>query len=171
MAQRRITDVSLSDNPREKILQRAMHYTSGDTDMAWARTTRWRGVLAGALDQPPFEPVERVIVTGATDSASTDLLGGWLGVELQCPVERRSGAAGRGLIEVELVRPSGSVVLTRDGEQATLRQPDQPDRQMALPRPNAVESLAEELRRLDKDEVYRDALVRGLAMLSSEDDE
>lgn len=170
MAQRRITDVSLSKDPREQILRRAMYYTAGDTDMAWARTTRWRGLLAGALDVPPWGPVEKVVVTGAVDSASTDLLGGWLGVELDCPVERRNGDAGLGLISVEMQRESGNITLTRDGEQAILRQPGQPDRQMALPRPDKVASLAEELRRLDKDEIYRDALVRGLPRLTAEDD-
>lgn len=170
MAQRRITDVSLSDDPRHEILRRAMYYTAGDTDMAWARTTRWRGLLAGALDQPPYEPVERAVVHGASDSASTDLLGGWLAVELGCPVERQAGEAGRGLIAVELHRAGGVVSLAREDEQAVLRQPGQPDRQMALPRPDAVASLAEELRRLDKDEVYRDALVRGLPKLVVDED-
>ena len=170
MAQRRITDASLSADPRSEILRRAMHYTAGDTDVAWARTTRWRGLLAGALDVPPYEPVTKVIVTGASDSASTDLLGGWLGVELGCPVERRLGEPGLGLISVELERASGPITLTRHGEQAILSQPGQPDRQMALQRPDAVASLAEELRRLDKDEVYRDALVRGLPKLVAEDD-
>ena len=41
---------------------------------------------------------------------------------------------------------------------------------MALQRPDAVASLAEELRRLDKDEVYRDALVRGLPKLAAAHD-
>ena len=171
MAQRRITDVSLSDDPRGKILRRAMYYTAGDTDMAWARTTRWRGLLAGALDQPPYESAQKVVITGASDSASTDLLGGWLGVELGCPVERRETGKGGGLIKVEIQRNSGSITLTRKGEQAVLAQPGQPDRQMALPRPDAVESLAEELRRLDKDEVYRDALVRGLPKLATDGDD
>lgn len=170
MAQRRITDVSLSDDPRGEILRRAMYYTAGDTDMAWARTTRWRGLLAGALDLPPYEPVQRIVVKGASDSASSDLLGGWLSVELGCPVQRELTEPGCGLVAVELHRESGAISLIRDGEQAILRQPDQPDRQMALPRPDAVASLAEELRRLDKDEIYRDALVRGLPKIVADDE-
>ena len=86
-------------------------------------------------------------------SVTTDLgvLGGWLGVELGCPVERRLGEPGLGLISVELERASGPIMLTRHGEQAILSQPGQPDRQMALQRPDAVASLAEELRRLADD--------------------
>ena len=171
VAQRRITDASVSDDPRGEILRRAFAYTSGDTDMAWARTTRWRGVLAGTLDTAPFEPVEKAVVVGADDSASTDLLSGWLAVQLQCPVERQVSRHGVGLISVELHRPSGVTVLTRDGDLATLKQPGHPDRQMALPRPDAVASLSEELRRLDKDEVYRDALVRGLPMVIADGDD
>lgn len=53
LAQRRITDASLAANPRKEIRRRAEHYAPGDTDMAWSRTTRWRGVLATALDHSP----------------------------------------------------------------------------------------------------------------------
>ena len=171
IAQRRITDASVSDDPRGEILRRALEYTAGDTDMAWARTTRWRGVLAGALDSAPYEPVESAVVIGADDSASTDLLGGWLAVSLQCPVERRVSGDGVGLISVELHRKSGVTRLSRSGESATLQQPGHADRQMTLRRPDAVESLTEELRRLDRDEVYRDALVRGLPLVIADADE
>ena len=51
-------------------------YTRGDTDLAWTRVTLWRGLLAAALDQPPFEPVTEATVTGGSDSPSTDLLAG-----------------------------------------------------------------------------------------------
>lgn len=169
IAQRRITDASLSDRPRDEIAQRAMYYTAGDTDMAWARTTRWRGILASTLDSPPYESVESAVVTGAKDSASTDLLAGWLCSELQCPVTRRVSGTGVGLVRVELKRASGSIVLNRDGDMATLSQPGHADRQIQLRRPDAVESLSEELRRLDRDEIYRDALVRGLPLVEMSD--
>jgi len=41
-------------------------------------------------------------------------------------------------------------------------QPGQPDRHIALPRRTAAECLAEELRRLDADEVYAETLIRGM---------
>jgi glucose-6-phosphate dehydrogenase assembly protein OpcA len=58
-------------------------------------------------------------------------------------LERRSGPA-------ELVRPDGKV--------GTLRQPGQPDRRVPLRRRPVRECLAEELRRLDPDEIYHAAL-------------
>ncbi|MGH8919393.1 MAG: OpcA/G6PD domain-containing protein, partial [Actinomycetes bacterium] len=51
---------------------------------------------------------------------------------------------------VELIRPHGRV--------GTLRQPGQPERRVALKRRSVRECLTEELRRLDADEIYQDAL-------------
>ena len=45
-----------------------------------------------------------------------------------------------------------------DGERAVLSRPGQPDRRVALPRRVTRDLLAEELRRLDADEVYADVL-------------
>lgn len=102
---------------------------------------------------------------GASDSASTDLLASWLAVRLRCPVRRVSGPKGQGLMRVELQRASGPIVIDRPGqEQATLTQPGQRPRQFPLPRLSTAEALAEELRWLDKDEVYHSAL-RGLEQL------
>ncbi|MCG8655239.1 glucose-6-phosphate dehydrogenase assembly protein OpcA [Yimella sp. NH-Cas1] len=159
LAGRRITDVSLDKNPRRALARRAENYTPGDTDMAWSRTTRWRALLATALDQSPFESVDSVTVTGASDSASADLLGGWLAVRLRCPVRRVSAAAGRGLVSVRMERESGPIVLERaTDDQATLTQPGHQPRPFPLPRPTTAQALSEELRHLDKDEVYRLAL-------------
>ena len=53
-------------------------YRPGDTDLAWTRITRWRGLLASTLDQPPHDKVIGATVAGAADSPSADLLAGWL---------------------------------------------------------------------------------------------
>lgn len=160
LAGRRITDVSLAPGPRRALRVRADNYSPGDTDMAWSRTTRWRALLATALDQMPFESVQSVTVKGASDSASADLIAAWLGVRLRCPVERIDGPAGVGLMSVRLDRASGPIVLERaaDTSQATLTQPGQQPRPFPLPRPTTAQALSEELRHLDKDEVYRRAL-------------
>lgn len=47
-----------------------------------------------------------------------------------------------------------------DGRNATLSRPGEPDRYVALHRREIAELLAEELRRLDPDEVYGEALAR-----------
>ena len=56
---------------------------------------------------------------------------------------------------VELVRP--------DGKTVTIRQTGSPDQRLALPLRQLNECLAEELRRLDPDEVYGRVLTQGLA--------
>ena len=45
-----------------------------------------------------------------------------------------------------------------DGRNATLSRPDQPERHVALHRRDLAELLAEELRRLDPDEIYSQVL-------------
>ena len=85
MAQRRITDVAQHRNPRLMLKKRAANYAPGDTDLAWTRITRWRGLLAAALDQPPYEPITGAVVSGAPDSPSSDLLAAWLSRRLRCP--------------------------------------------------------------------------------------
>jgi glucose-6-phosphate dehydrogenase assembly protein OpcA len=168
MGQRRITDAAESRSPRRELERRREHYSPGDTDLAWTRTTKWRGLLAAALDQPPYEPVTQVTVTGASDSPSSDLLAAWLSESLRCPVVRARMPAGSGIFGVRLQRRSGPVDLVRaDGSVATLSQPGQPDRRITLPRRSLSECLTEELRRLDPDVVYAAALSGGLPRLTA----
>ena len=54
-----------------------------------------------------------------------------------------------------------------DGKTAALHQPDQPDHRIALPIRQLRECLAEELRRLDADDVYGEVLQKGLARLDA----
>jgi glucose-6-phosphate dehydrogenase assembly protein OpcA len=166
MAQRRITDTGSAKNPVRAIQAQAATSRPGDTDLAWSRLTRWRALLAAALDQPPFEPVMKATVSGASDSPSAELLAGWLALALDCPVSRKRTAAGSGITGVALVRESGKVILDRpNGSVATLSQPGQPERRIAMPRRGDVDCLTEELRRLDPDELFGDVLTKGLALL------
>ena len=73
--------------------RRAARWSPAPTDLAWTRITLWRGLLAAALDQPPYEQVTSATVSGGSDSPSTDLLAGWLAQTLKCPVTR--AAPGR----------------------------------------------------------------------------
>ena len=163
MAQRRITDAALHHNPRLLLKKRAAAYAPGDTDLSWTRLTHWRGLLAAALDQPPYEPVTEAVVSGAPESPSSDLLAGWLSRRLSVPVRRVSTPRGSGIASVRLMRASGPIDLVRPGDVvATLSQPGQPDRRINLPRRELPECLADELRRLDPDEAYAESLCRGL---------
>ncbi len=163
IAQRRITDAASANNPVAVLARRAAGYAPGDTDLAWTRITNWRGLLAAALDQPPYERITRAVVEGEGSSASTELMAAWLRRKLKTDVVRTT-SEGPGITGVTLERRSGPVTLTRrDGKVAVLSQAGQPDRRVALPRRALNECLAEELRRLDPDEMYGEALTRGLA--------
>ena len=135
-------------------------------------TPTWpgRGSPCGAGCSPrrstsrPTSRSPAATVVAATDSPSGDLLAGWLAVRLRCPVSIARARNRSGIISVRLERASGTVDLVRplDGNTATLSQPGQPVRTLALPHRGDAECLADELRRLDPDEVYEDALVTGL---------
>jgi len=74
-------------------------------------------------------------------------------------VRRGKSTEGEGIISVELQRQSGSIELYRpDGRTGTLTQPGQPSRRVALARRPVADCIAEELRRLDPDEIYASAL-------------
>ncbi|MGL4745642.1 MAG: glucose-6-phosphate dehydrogenase assembly protein OpcA [Dermatophilaceae bacterium] len=161
MAQRRVIDSARTPGTPRAVLRRlADGYAPGDTDLAWSRVTLWRGLLAAALDQPPYEQVTAATVVAAGDSPSGALLAGWLGSRLRCPVTQARSRSGTGLVSVRLERASGPVDLVRplEGSTAVLSQPGQPDRTLALAHRSDAECLADELRRLDADEVYADAL-------------
>lgn len=172
LAQRRITDRSVTTDPSRALTQLCTGYRPGDTDLAWTRVTLWRGLLAAALDQPPSDPVISVSVSGAANSMSTDLLAAWLAWRLQCPVTRSHvGMAGSGMHGVTLQRTSGPVTLSRpESTTATLVAPDQPDRQVALPRRSLEDCLTEELRRLDADKTYEATLRLGIPLITTSKD-
>ncbi|MGH3759386.1 glucose-6-phosphate dehydrogenase assembly protein OpcA [Actinophytocola sp.] len=159
LATRRITDSAASRNPSKALEARVKSYVDGDTDLAWTRLTLWRAVLASALDLPPYERVTAATVTGEGDSPSADLLAAWLASRLRLPVRRQRARYGEGIVKVELERKSGAVELHRpDGTVGELTQPGQPARRVALQRRPVRDCLAEELRRLDADEIYELAL-------------
>jgi glucose-6-phosphate dehydrogenase assembly protein OpcA len=72
------------------------------------------------------------------------------------------------MTSVRLTRPSGNFdILRPDGAVATLSPPGQPARRISLHRRELAECLADELHRLDPDEVYEETVTRGLAMLQA----
>jgi glucose-6-phosphate dehydrogenase assembly protein OpcA len=159
LANRRITDVAAEKNPVRALDQRTASYAPGDTDLAWTRLTLWRALLTAALDQPPYDDITGAVVDGEPESASTDLIAGWLRSRLSVPVKRTKIGAVGGLHSVRLNRASGPIVLVRpDAKTGTLTQPGQPERLVTLARRPVRDCLAEELRRLDADETYEKAL-------------
>jgi glucose-6-phosphate dehydrogenase assembly protein OpcA len=155
LAIRRITDATNSSDPLAAIKSRRKGYTSGDTDLAWSRITYWRALLATALDQAPFEPIKSALVSGLKTEPALDVLAGWLASRIDAPVRRAVGD-----LKVELERPSETVILSRPqtGVTATLTRTGRPEALIPLARRDAKECLAEDLRRLDADEIYFEAL-------------
>ena len=163
LAQRRVTDAATAPDPAEALVALAVGYRPGDTDLSWTRATAWRSLLAATLDQPHGE------ITGGSVSAeprnpSADLIAAWLSGRLGAPFTR-DVSGGPGITEVRFTTTDGDITITRpDGRTATLSRPDQPDRRVALHRRDTTELLAEELRRLNPDEVYGEALTRFAAV-------
>lgn len=155
LALRRITDATGTEDPLAAIKSRLKGYTDGDTDLAWSRITYWRALLASAVDQAPYEPLTSALVSGLKDEPALDILAGWLASRIDGTVTRAVGE-----LKVELVRASETVTLARpqDGVTATLTRTGRPEALLPLPRRETRECLAEDLRRLDADEIYHEAL-------------
>lgn len=155
LATRRITDATFAPDPQATIKKRHDSYAPGDSDLAWSRITYWRALLAAAMDVPPFEPVQSVQISGLRDEPALDMLAGWLARRLGCPVYRHTGD-----LRVELRRKSVTIAIERPqtGVTATLTRTGDPVQRIALARRETRDCLAEELRRLDADEIYAEAL-------------
>lgn len=155
LAIRRITDATNAVDPLAAIKSRLPGYTAGDTDLAWSRITYWRALLTSAIDLPPHEPIESARISGLETEPALDILAGWLASRIDGPVRREVGE-----LTVELVRKSETIVLSRpqDGTTATLSRTAKPEALVPLARRVTGECLAEDLRRLDADEIYHAAL-------------
>jgi len=164
LARRRITDAAAAKRGRaQAIHQQCAVYAKGNTDLAWTRLTPWRALLAAALDQHPLK-VTRASISAERISPSADLLDAWLRDRLKVDVDR-SASDGPGITEVVLETREGPIRIARpDGRLATFTSPGRPDRPIALKRRDLPQLLAEELRRLDEDDVYA-ATARRLAKM------
>lgn len=162
LGDRRVTDAAESARPLAALKARLTCLAPGDTDLAWTRLTPWRALLAAALDEP-YDPIVSGVVAAARGNPSAVLLAAWLSSRLGVEVAVKS-SRGPGITEVRLVSQRGDVVISRpDGRRAVLARPGQPDRGVALPRRATADLLAEELRRLDADEVYAESLAKAFA--------
>jgi glucose-6-phosphate dehydrogenase assembly protein OpcA len=157
LAQRRITDLYAVENPLMMLESRVRSYAPGDTDLAWTRLTPWRSMLAAALDQARV-PIVSAAVEAEADNPAAELLARWLEARLKVKVDRVV-TAGPVVTAVRLGTENGEIVIDRpEGPLATLTLPGQPSRTLALKVRSTSELIAEELRRLDADEMYAVAL-------------
>ncbi len=168
IADRRITDSSLAADPRAALRTRAEDYVPGDTDLTWTRSTAWRAVLASTVDSIAGRRSGSVRITGGRiegdpHNATAQLLAGWISSRAGCPVEVTDGTRHPGPSGVESVTlqldQDEEVRITADHRSgAVISQPNRPDSSVALPARSLGDLLSEELRRLDPDEPYSDAL-------------
>ncbi|WP_322766839.1 glucose-6-phosphate dehydrogenase assembly protein OpcA [Frankia sp. Cr1] len=156
-ADRRVTDASVAEDPIAALRQRAADFAPGDTDLAWTRLTAWRTLIAAAFDSLIEKPRAVTIVGGDVDP-SVRLLSGWFSDRLNLAVNLET-KAHRGLAEVRFDLDDGELTVARqDSRTAVLKRPGQPDRAVPLTERGLGDLLAEELRRLDHDGPYADAL-------------
>jgi glucose-6-phosphate dehydrogenase assembly protein OpcA len=162
LANRRITDSSLAPIPMDALATRAADFVSGDTDLVWTRATPWRALLASAMDGIEGTAVS-ASVSAATGNATAALVAGWLGSRLDVAATLDE-TGGPGITSVELVMRlrDGTECPIRierpDGSSAKFTRGDEDPRVLPLPRRELGDLLAEELRRMDPDPVYADAL-------------
>ncbi len=158
LAKRRITDAAAATRAKTTVLaKRARHHSPGDTDLAWTRLTPWRALLAAGLDQHPVR-ISAATVEANRNNPSAELMAAWLRSRCQVDVDLRPGR-GPGITSVALHSSHGDIALHRsDGRLAMFTIPGEADRPVALQRREVAELLAEELRRLDNDDVYEDTV-------------
>ena len=140
--------------------QRAKDYAPGDTDLAWTRTTPWRALLAVGVRRPDRRRRPRPRSRPSAGNPSAALLAGWLtarlGVKVRAGRVRRAGHhRGRGPVRG---RRQAADRPARTATSRRCRAPGMTDRQLPLKRRELGDLLAEELRRLDADQPYAEAL-------------
>lgn len=159
LADRRITDAAGCRDPQAALLRRARNHAPGDTDLTWTRLTRWRALLAAALDQTEAD-VTGALVVSAPDNAPATLLAAWLSDRLGVHVDRLDGDQP-GVSEVRLTTSEGDVTVRRVAEGTAIYQvPHQPQRTVALRRRPLTDLLTEELQRMDADDIFEAAARR-----------
>jgi glucose-6-phosphate dehydrogenase assembly protein OpcA len=167
-ADRRITNVIRDTDPSASLRQRAVDYAPGDTDLTWTVLTPWRAALASAFDTVQV-PATAVVVKGNPLDPSAQLLAGWLSGRLgiYVPVEP---AEGKYISSVEVqFADDHRITLRNDNYKRIVSRPGQRDSIAPFPNRSTGDVLAEELRRLDADQPYAQALgaVTGQSDLSS----
>ena len=174
IADRRITDSTLAEDPLAALRVRAEDYAPGDSDLSWTRTTPWRAALASAIDSVSGRRGEPVglrggRVEGDPRSAGACLLSGWLTARCGCELglvasDRAPGPSGVSSVVLELDQDEEVRVTADHRGGAVISQPFRPDTTVSLPDRPLGDLLGEELRRLDPDQPYSDALSAATGM-------
>ena len=157
LAQRRITDAA-ADVRRCTLIERQKGYTAGDTDLAWTRTTVWRLMLAASLDLP-FAPITSVDVRCERSNPSGALLQAWLHNCLR-RAGRHAPQSGPGHFRRhdQYRQRADRPVTPGRTYRSTVEAPCGFRTMYPCPVTDLKDLIGEELRRLDPDETYAEAL-------------
>ena len=158
LAQRRITDLYAVENPLDvlgdpgPLLRARRHRPRLDPADPVALDAR------GGPGPGPRARSSPAAVEAEADNPAAELLARWLEARLKVRIDRVV-TAGPVVTAVRLGTANGEIVIDRpEGPLATLSLPGQPSRTLALKVRTTSELIAEELRRLDADEMYAVAL-------------
>ncbi|MEV7396268.1 glucose-6-phosphate dehydrogenase assembly protein OpcA [Aeromicrobium sp. NPDC092404] len=163
LARRRLTDAEATDSPVRSLKNVARHYVPGDTDLSWTRLTPWRALLAAALDQSDGKVTGGTVVAGSGNPAAT-LLVAWLESRLKVDIKTRKSDEGDQIMSVVLNTPNGDVQIERITDHSChFSVPGSSPREVPLGPRALAELLAEDLRRLDADDVYEATIKHMLA--------
>lgn len=158
VGERRVTDSAQAADPIATLRRRAEDYAPGDTDLAWCRITPWRTLVASAFDTVDARVTGARVVAPAADPTAA-LMRGWLAARLGVRADLEPTTEWPRMREVRLVCANGDEVsLVRQDDSAVMRRTGQDDRLLPLVRRPLGEELAEELRRLEADVAYAEAL-------------
>ena len=154
LARRRLTDAEATDSPIRSLKSVARNYAPGDTDLSWTRLTPWRALLAAALDQSTGRVTGGTVVAGSGNPAAT-LLVAWLESRLTVDITTRRSDKGDQIMSVVLNTAAGDVQIERITDHSChFSVPGSSAREVPLGPRTLAELLAEDLRRLDADDVY-----------------
>ena len=165
MSQRRITDSAACSGPiatLEAAPPRVLPRRFGPGLVAADPLAR--ASSASSYEVPPVSVPTKIEVAGSEENPSVVLMAAWLsrslGVDAQIVDPSQDVLDYAGVHGVRLTREDGTIDLTRVSDEAiVLTLPtDDSGQHVTMPRRTLNELLAEELRRLDPDEVYGEVL-------------
>lgn len=158
LAERRLTDSESADDPVAALLAVTRSYRDGDSNLAWTRLTPWRALLAAAMDQSSGQVTAGYVVSDPGNPAAV-LLTAWLSSRLHVPVGLDDQGPGTQISQVTLSTDQGDIMLSRlDESSCEFSVPGSAPRVVPLGRRALAELLAEDLRRLDPDEIYAETI-------------
>lgn len=171
LAQRRITNAQHCATEDDILSRLRATYAPGDSDIVWSKITSWRGIVASSLDRHPQEEVEAVTLIGPEHEPSIDIAAGWLADRLGVPVAREVCEPGEDhrlfpIRSLRFDRTSGPLTVeVIDHRTVRVQLPGSPDSLVAMHARADADCIAEELRHLDPDLAYANAL-RGLTRVA-----